>query len=361
MKKNKTKYSWLLTPILACLMLTQASCSNDIAENTPETVPGGTYLTIVTRGINTTTPTEYEDYVGKLRILIFDSEGNKILNLPLTNGGTPDIPGHIGDASTDASSVVLDEQNIGSISSGFYTIYCIANEDGYSNTDDKSLSEILGAENIDIATLESVQVKFTDEDIHKPTTGNKYMLMSTKQEERILAGESNDVTIVLDRALAKAQLVIQSEEEISVTASLPQNKIPNSYSLIKQETIQSSSTFLDSSIDLEDGGVPFDNELFDGEEFSSANNKYVSQVVYLPERAAKEDNALYYNITIDDTEYNDQAAIAYKESNSIDYNIIRNYAYTTICTYDPAKQATLNPLTYTVQSWGTGGGNHTFN
>lgn len=361
MKKNRKIYSLLLTLVFACLMLVQASCSNDIAETTPEQVPGGTYLTIVTRGINTTTPTEYEDYVGKLRILIFDSEGNKILNLPLTNGETPDIPDHEGEASTDASYVVLDDQNIGSISSGFYTIYCIANEDGYLNTDDKSLSDILNAENIDITTLERMQVKFTAEDIHKPTTGNKYMLMSTKQEELIQAGESNDVTIVLDRALAKAQLVIQSEEEISVTASLPQNKIPNSYFLIKQETIQSSSTFLDSSIDLEDGGVPFDNELFDGEEFSSANNKYVSQVVYLPERAAKEGNALYYNITIDDTGYNDQAAIAYKESNSIDYNIIRNYAYTTICTYDPAKPATLNPLTYTVQSWGTGGGNHTFN
>ena len=278
MKKNKTKYSWLLTPILACLMLTQASCSNDIAENTSEQVPGGTYLTIVTRGINTTTPTEYEDYVGKLRILIFDSEGNKILNLPLTNGGTPDIPDHIGDASTDASSVVLDEQNIGSISSGFYTIYCIANEDGYLNTDDKSLSDILNAENIDITTLERMQVKFTAGDIHKPTTGNKYMLMSTKQEELIQAGESNDVTIVLDRAFAKVQLVIQSEDDINVTASLPQNKIPNSYYLIKQEPIQSGSAFLDSSIDLEDGGVPFDNELFDGEEFSSANKDKLAQI-----------------------------------------------------------------------------------
>ncbi|ADY36238.1 hypothetical protein Bacsa_1675 [Phocaeicola salanitronis DSM 18170] len=359
MKEFENKiYRRLLAPVLACLVLALAGCSQDATEaEAPSSPTGGTYLTIVTRGINTTTPTEYEDYVGKLRFLIFDSEGKNILNLSLTNGGSPDIPDHTGDASTDASSVVLDEQNIGQISSGTYTFYCIANEDGYSNTEDELLSVALGEDkDISEEDLDGMQVKFTENDIRKPTGTDKYMLMSTKQDFLIRAGEENSITIVLDRALAKAQLVIQSSDEITdgITASLSENEIPGSYSLIKQGTIRSSlSTLGDDIIELSSTkDAPFYDEA------KSENNRYVSEVVYLPERSATDaDDALYYSITIGGKSYNNVASIA--DGATVDYDIKRNYAYTTICTY--SQPATLNTLTYTVQPWGTGGGDHTFN
>ncbi len=366
MKEFENKiYRRLLAPVLACLVLALAGCSQDATEaEAPSSPTGGTYLTIVTRGINTITPTEYEDYVGKLRFLIFDSEGKNILNLSLTNDGIPDIPDHTGDASTDASSVVLDEQNIGQISSGVYTFYCIANEDGYSNTADELLSVALGVDkDITEEYLDGMQVKFTENDIRKPTGTDKYMLMSTKQDFLIRAGETNSITIVLDRALAKAQLVIQSTDKITdnISVSLPKDKIPASYSLIKQETIESSKTFLDAgSILLEGNGEIFDDKALPDND--NVSNEYISQVVYLPERAATSiSDALYYSIIIGKRTYDNQAPIAYKKSDqTMEYNIIRNYAYTTICTYDPAQPATLS-LTYTVQPWGTGGGDHTFN
>lgn len=361
MKKRNNIYCRLLAPFLACLVLALAGCSKDDTEaETPSSSPGGTYLTIVTRGINTTDATQYEDYVGKLRILVFDSEGNKILNLPLTNGETSDIPDHEGDASTDASYVVLDEQNIGSISSGVYTFYCIANEDGYLTTGNNNLSDVLNDENIDTETLEDMQVKFTVDDAYAPTVGeNKYMLMSTKQNVLIYAGEKNDVTIELIRAFAKVQLVIQASNEITdVNVSLPKDKIPGSYSLIKQETIGTiSSTLGTDAITLSSTeDAPFYDEA------KSEDNKYVSAVIYLPERSATDaDDALYYNITIGNKSYDNVASIAdgITDAANVDYNIERNYAYTTICTY--SQSATLNTLTYTVQPWGQGGGEHTFN
>ena len=248
---------------------------------------------------------------------------------------------------------------------GSYTFYFIANEEGHTTDGTTTLQSVLEAKQGDNYTitadaLENMKVQFTEAEIKAPTIDDNttYMLMSTKQTIYIEEGEDKPIEVVLDRALAKAQLVIRSEENITMSASLSKAAIPDNYYLMSGKTV-TNSTYLasdNSTISLDETTeAPFD------EKASSKDNKYVSQVVYLPERAAKEDNALYYNITIDDTEYNDQAAIAYKESNSIDYNIIRNYAYTTICTYDPAKPATLNPLTYTVQSWGTGGGEHTFN
>ena len=367
MKEFENKiYRRLLAPVLACLVLALAGCSQDATEaEAPSSPTGGTYLTIVTRGINTTDVTQYEDYVKTLRVIIFDDAGNSIANLFLQNTDddtTDEIPNHTPPTG-DKTEVLLDEQNIGQISSGTYTFYCIANETGYSNIDGKSLSTILGVDkNISEEDLDDMQVKFTEDDIRKPT-GTKYMLMSTKQNFLIRAGEENPITIVLDRALAKAQLVIQSTDKITdnIRVSLPKDKIPASYSLIKQETIESSTTFLDAgSILLEGGGEIFDDKALPDND--NVSNEYISQVVYLPERAATSiSDALYYSIIIGERTYDNQAPIAYKKSDqTMEYNIIRNYAYTTICTYDPAQPATLS-LTYTVQPWGTGGGEHTFN
>lgn len=361
MKEFENKiYRRLLAPVLACLVLALAGCSQDATEaEAPSSPTGGTYLTIVTRGINTTDDTQYEDYVKTLRVIIFDDAGNSIANLFLQNTDddtTDEIPNHTPQTG-DKTEVLLDEQNIGQISSGTYTFYCIANETGYSNIDDKSLSTIL--KNISEEDLDGMQVKFTENDIRKPTGTDKYMLMSTKQDFLIRAGEENSITIVLDRALAKAQLVIQSTDKITdnISVSLPKDKIPARYSLIKQGTIGSSSST------LEEGTIALTsttNEPFD-DKAKSENNQYVSEVVYLPERSATSaDVALYYSITIGGNTYNNVASIAdgITDAAKVNYNIIRNYAYTTICTY--SQPATLS-LTYTVQPWEKGGGEHTFN
>lgn len=362
MKEFENKiYRRLLAPVLACLVLALAGCSQDATEEeAPSSPTGDTYLTIVTRGINTTDDTQYEDYVKTLRVIIFDDAGNSIANLFLqnTDDDTDEIPDHTPEIG-DETEVLLDEQNIGQISSGTYTFYCIANETGYSNIDGKSLSTILGVDkNISEEDLDDMQVKFTENDIRKPTGTDKYMLMSMKQNFLIRAGEEKPITIVLDRALAKAQLVIQSTDKITdnISVSLPKDKIPASYSLIKQGTIGSSSFTLGEDVQLD---PTTDKPFYDKAE--SENNQYVSEVVYLPERSATSaDDALYYSITIGGNTYNNVASIAdgITDATKVNYNIIRNFAYTTICTY--SQPATLS-LTYTVQPWGTGGGKHDFN
>lgn len=364
MKEFENKiYRRLLAPVLACLVLALAGCSQDATEaEAPSSPTGGTYLTIVTRGINTTDYTQYEDYVKTLRVIIFDDAGNSIANLFLqnTDDDTDEIPDHTPEIG-DETEVLLDEQNIGQISSGTYTFYCIANETDYSNIDGKSLSTILGVDkNISEEDLDDMQVKFTEDDIRKPT-GTKYMLMSMKQNFLIRAGEENPITIVLDRALAKAQLVIQSTDKITdnISVSLPKDKIPASYSLIKQGTIGSSSFTLGKDVQLD---PTTDKPFYDKAE--SENNQYVSEVVYLPERYLTTNtlgNALKYSITIGGDNQSYTAPIADGTEDPVNYNIIRNYAYTTIGIYDPAVGVTLETLTYTVQPWGTGGGEHTFN
>ena len=86
MKEFENKiYRRLLAPVLACLVLALAGCSQDATEaEAPSSPTGGTYLTIVTRGINTTDDTQYEDYVGKLRVIAFDTDGNAVDGMNFT-------------------------------------------------------------------------------------------------------------------------------------------------------------------------------------------------------------------------------------------------------------------------------------
>ena len=364
MKKNRKIYSWLLTPVLACLMLAQASCSNDIAENTPEQVPGGTYLTIVTRGINTTDNTEYEDYVKTLRVIAFKNGVTEpVLNELLEEADLPDQNNNGTVDNTDDDYVDLTDQAekfaIGS-GGGTYTFYFIANEEGHTTDGTTTLQSVLEKENITVDALESQKVQFTEDEIKAPTTvgaNTTYMLMSKKLPVYIDEGVDQTIEVELIRALAKAQLVIRSEEDITVSASLPKAAIPDNYYLMSGKTVTNSTYLASDNILLDETTeAPFDDKA------SSEDNKYVSQVVYLPERAATDlTSALNYSITItDDSNSPYTAPIANGEEEPVDYDIIRNNAYTTICTYDPAKPATLT-LTYTVQSWGQGGGEHTFN
>lgn len=355
MKEFENKiYRRLLAPVLACLVLALAGCSQDATEaEAPSSPTGGTYLTIVTRGIVTGTEDQgnYEDYVGSLRVIAFKN-GEVALNKKLT-----DLPNEKG-AQPDTEVDLTEEGERLQIGTGggAYTFYFIANEEGHTTDGKTTLQSVLENKNITVDALESQQVQFTEAELSVPS-GTK-MLMSTKMPVYIKEGVNKPIEVVLDRALAKAQLVIQSTSEIAtVSVSLPKNEIPARYFLIKQGTIGSSSSI------LEEGTIALTsttNEPFD-DKAKSENNRYVSEVVYLPERlATSADDALYYSITIGGNTYNNVASIAdgITDATKVNYNIIRNFAYTTICTY--SQPATLS-LTYTVQPWGTGGGEHDFN
>ena len=352
MKKNKTKYSWLLTPILACLMLTQASCSNDIAENTSDPVPGGTYLTIVTRGINTTTPTEYEDYVGKLRVLAFDKEGNIVPNMNFTIDDMSRFTVHgTGD---EAYIEVTKEFDGGTINSGVYTFYFVANEDGY-NTSDNTLTNALDAVKTE-AGLKAIQVKteLTQTGQIKPSATT--MLMSTEPYPALIyegevnkIGETNHIELI--RAFAKAQLALKLKADgntstnPTVTRVTLNGSIPDYFYLIWGKMNSAASTLIidDREITEDENG-----SLFSGS--TTPAPFYISQTVYLPECTYSEDNAWKYHVTIDGTEFTN-AVIASKENDVMDYDINRNWAYTTIGTYDSREEisTTFNLL---VVPWG---------
>ena len=352
MKKNKTKYSWLLTPILACLMLTQVSCSNDIAENTSETVPGGTYLTIVTRGITTTDPGIYEDYVGELRVLAFDKAGDKVINVLLKgNDLNPED-------ETNSYVKVTKELPAGTISSGVYTFYFVANESDYNTTtSDETLTQALDAVSTE-AGLKAIQVKteLTQTGQIKPSATN--MLMSTEPYSALIyegevnkIGEKNHIELI--RAFAKAQLALKLKEDgnnptnptpPSVTSVTLNGSYPDSFYLIRGTTNSATSGLtISREIAKDENGI-----LFSGS--TKPAPFYISQTIYLPECSYTADNAWKYHITIDGAEFTN-AVIASKESDDMDYDINRNWAYTTIGTYNSREEVNNATFDVVVVQW----------
>lgn len=367
MKEFENKiYRRLLAPVLACLVLALAGCSQDATEaEAPSSPTGGTYLTIVTRGINTTTPTEYEDYVGKLRVIAFDTDGNAVdgMNFTINNMSQFPVKGNGDEASIEVTHVF----DSGIITSGVYTFYFVANEDGYSTTESQTLSVALEAVTAESA-LEDILVETQMEATGqiKPSATN--MLMSTgpytaliREGENNRIGDDNHIKLV--RAFAKAQLALKlpnttssapSDDDVTVTLSA---SIPNSFYLIPENTTEITGRISLTDRTISGGGTLFDAEGVSPDPF------YVSETIYLPERYLAnnniEENALTYSITIGENNYS--APIADGTEDPVNYNIIRNYAYTTIGIYDPAVGVTLETLTYTVQPWEKGGGDHTFN
>lgn len=345
MKKNKTKYSWLLTPILACLMLTQASCSNDIAENTSDPVPGGTYLTIVTRGITTTEPGIYEDYVKELRVLAFDKAGNKVINELLT-----DLPDE-----TEPNSyveVATKELPAGTISSGVYTFYFVANEDGYkTTTSNETLTQALDAVSTE-AELKSIQVKteLTPDDQIKPSATT--MLMSTEPYPALIRegevntiGEKNHIELI--RAFAKAQLALKLKEDgntstnPTVTSVTLNGSYPDSFYLIEGNTNEGAT----STASFTNRAISENGTLFKEDLDLSPEPFYISETIYLPEyKSYTGDNALNYSIIIagDDKSYSAPVS----EDNTIE----RNTAYTTIGEYNPLTKV-LKTFDVVVEAW----------
>lgn len=341
MKEFENKiYRRLLAPVLACLVLALAGCSQDATEaEAPSSPTGGTYLTIVTRGIVTGTEDQgnYEDYVGSLRVMAFDNEGNRVINELVT-----DLP---QENDTDSYVTITEELPAGTITSGVYTFYFVANEGSYNTTtESQTLSEAL-KEVTNESKLKAIQVKteLTQTNQIKPSATN--MLMSTEPYTALIRegevnkiGETNHIELI--RAFAKAQLALKladgnTSANPDVTSVTLNGSYPASFYLIPGNTEEITTT---TPFDNREISEDADKALFN-EDLNPDDYFYVSETIYLPERYltanTELDNALKYSITIDGDNSSYTAPIADGTEDPVIYDIIRNNAYTTIGTYNP--------------------------
>lgn len=206
MKEFENKiYRRLLAPVLACLVLALAGCSQDATEaEAPSSPTGGTYLTIVTRGINTTDVTQYEDYVKTLRVIAF--KGSTLALNELL--GVDDIPETSG-TEDEIELTNVEKLKVGN-GGGAYTFYFIANEEGHTTTENANLSRVL-ARITSETDLNNIKVNFADQ--------NTPMLMSTHQTEYIEEGVNKSITIKLVRTVAKINLNVINETAQEQTLS----------------------------------------------------------------------------------------------------------------------------------------------
>lgn len=346
MKVKQYIYHWLFFPLLAILLASGvASCSNDSSMEEEDNNTSHTYLTITTRGINVEENTDFENYVGKLRVMAFDSQGKVVSGVSFM---IDDWRGYTVSGEGDDTYITVEREILGGImTSGTYSFYFVANETGYNTTNEnKTLSEVLETVRTE-DELKSIQVK-TDfsQEACKPNATN--MLMSVGPLKVLIReGENNEIgnannRIELIRAFAKAQLLLKVESGVTEPTS-PEVSLsvsaPNSFYLLpgKEEEI-TLTTNLPPYIVAESG----DHSLMDTE-LTASDYFFISEVVYLPERylsANTEEKAIKYQIILDNNVY--PASIADNTTGTLDYSIKRNYAYTTIGTYAPETTVTLN-------------------
>lgn len=343
MKVKQYIYHWLFFPLLAILLASGTTgCSNESVMEEEDNNTGHTYLTITTRGINVEDNTDFENYVGKLRVMAFDSQGQIVSGVNFT------IDDFTVQREGEDSYITVEKEILGGImTSGTYSFYFVANETGYNTTNEsKVLSEVLETVKTE-DELESIQVKTEfDSNTCKPQATN--MLMSVGPLKVLIReGENNEIgnvnnRIKLIRAFAKAQLLLKVESgvteptspEVSLSVSAPDSF----YLLPGEEKEITLTTNLPPYIVAESG----DSSLMDTE-LTASDYFFISEVVYLPERylsANTEENAIKYQITLDNNVYS--APIADNTTGTPDYKIKRNYAYTTIGTYAPETTVTLN-------------------
>lgn len=343
MKVKQYIYHWLFFPLLVLLSAgSLTSCIYDSAMEEEDNNTSGTYLTITTRGINVTDQNNFEDYVGKLRVMAFDSQGKVVSEVNFTIDDLRDYMSGEG----DDTYITVEREILGGImTSGTYSFYFVANETGYNTiNENETLSEVLETVKTE-DELKSIQVK-TDfsQEACKPNATN--MLMSVGPLKVLIReGENNEIgnannRIELIRAFAKAQLLLKVESGVTEPTS-PEVSLsvsaPDSFYLLpgKEEEITPITTLFYTTIP--GGSQPMNTELTASDYF------FISDVVYLPERYLStntEENAIKYQITLDNYVY--PASIADNTTGTLDYNIKRNYAYTTIGTYAPETTVTLN-------------------
>lgn len=346
MKVKQYIYHWLFFPLLVLLLASGvANCSNDPAMEEEDNNTSHTYLTITTRGINVTDNRDFENYVGKLRVMAFDSQGNIVSGVNFTIDNLSQYTTVQGEG--DDTYITVEKEILGGIlTSGTYSFYFIANETGYNTTNEsKNLFEVLETVKTE-DELENIQVK-TDfsQEACKPNATN--MLMSVGPLKVLIReGENNEIgnvnnRIELIRAFAKAQLLLKvksgvTEQPASTEVSLSVPAPDSFYLLPGEEEVITSTTNLSYTVDVSGNNSLMNTELNADDYF------FISEVVYLPERylsANTEKNAIKYQITLDNNVY--PASIADNTTGTLDYNIKRNYAYTTIGTYAPASETTV--------------------
>ena len=287
--------------------------------------------------------TDFENYVGKLRVMAFDNQGKIVSGVNFTIDDLSDYKVY---GTGDDTYITVEKEILGGkMTSGTYSFYFVANETGYNTTNEsETLSEVLAAVETEYE-LKSIQVK-TDfsQEACKPKATN--MLMSVGPLKVLIReGENNEIgnannRIELIRAFAKAQLLLKVESGVTeptspeVSLSVP---APDSFYLLpgKEEEITSTTTLPYTVAESDD------NSLMD-KELTASDYFFISEVVYLPERylsANTEEKAIKYQITLDNNVY--PASIADNTTGTLDYNIKRNYAYTTIGTYAPASETTV--------------------
>lgn len=340
MKVKQYIYHWLFFPLLAILLASGTTgCSNESVMEEEDNNTGHTYLTITTRGINVTEDSDFENYVGELRVMAFDSQGNIVSDVNFTIDDWSDYK--VQGSGDDTYITVETEILGGKMTSGTYSFYFVANETDYSTDNNETLSRVLA----NVATeeaLKNIKVKTAFNVNERKPEASKMLMSVGPLKVLIREGENNEIgnannRIELIRAFAKAQLLLKVKSGVTVPASTEVSlsvPAPNSFYLLPgtEEEITSTTT-LPYTVAKSDDHSLMDTELKADDYF------FISEVVYLPERylsANTEEKAIKYQITLDGNDY--RAPIADNTTGTLDYNIKRNYAYTTIGTYAPASE-----------------------
>ena len=319
MKEFENKiYRRLLAPVLACLVLALAGCSQDATEaEAPSSPTGGTYLTIVTRGINTTDDTQYEDYVKTLRVIAF-KDGTLALNELLEGDDIPETSG----TEDEVKLTGVEKLKVGN-GGGAYTFYFIANEEGHTTTtENANLSQVL-AEITSENDLNNIEVNFADKDTP--------MLMSTHQTEYIEEGVDKSITIKLVRTVAKINLNVVNETEQQQTLSniAFSNMNVQTTSLIEGDNLPTTGTSF----------TPYTNGIT-----VQANGKIEDQIAYIFESSVTGSNNYVMSLNWNNEPYSESLSgvlgTAFKRNTELEINITL------------LNKTTLS-LNYLVDDWGT--------
>lgn len=306
MKEFENKiYRRLLAPVLACLVLALAGCSQDATEaEAPSSPTGGTYLTIVTRGINTTDDTQYEDYVKTLRVIAFKG-GTLALNELL---GVDDIPDTSGTVD-EVELADVEKLKVGN-GGGRYTFYFIANEEGHTTTENTNLSQVLGGITSE-TDLNNIKVNFADQ--------NTPMLMSTHQTEYIEEGVDKSITIKLVRSVAKINLNVINEtaQEQTLSNIAFSNMNVQTTSLIEGSELPSDGSDF----------IPYMNDIT-----VSADSQIKDQIAYIFESSVTGDNNYVMSLEWNNKQYSESLSgvlgVEFKRNTELEINITLKQTYT---------------------------------
>lgn len=345
MINKKHIYQYLLLPLLACLMAGTAGCSSDTSEGDDGNISqdGGTYMTVITRGIATALSDDgsnYDDYVKTLRIIVFDESGNMLLNKRW--GTDPKLPDPIGEGD-DAYIEITESIGKGG---GKYSFYFIANEEEYRTMETNNpylTDQISGTVTKD--NLASIKIGFNNSAVNGTESKRPILMTAVVSDVIISAGKVNKVGIVeLIRTLAKIQLKVKnlSDQSIAISNVKITDQIPYSFSLLENPDYRATGET--GEISLPTGSV------------NANGGEYDSGEIYFPERYCDgETNGLKvtfqgkvgsktndYEVFIGKGKEDDLSVIE-------DYNIYRNTHYTTTATIN--RWGVPPTLDYMVVDW----------